>query len=92
MNEDCPKWFAIFKYVFMAMYATGVTAASFWYFFKLTFGVVPEDNQNFANLILGFLIGTAISTFLGYFFGASQSASALDKKDAEQKPEPPKVT
>lgn len=68
--------FKLLKFIFMSLYAAGVTGASFYYFFKLTFSAVPESNANFANLILGFLIGTAISTFLGYFYGSSQSASA----------------
>ncbi|MHB8123122.1 MAG: hypothetical protein ACYDG4_13310 [Desulfuromonadaceae bacterium] len=63
----------IIKLVFMALYSSGVTAASFYFFFRVTFTAVPEDNQQYANLILGFLIGSAISTFLGYYFGTSQS-------------------
>lgn len=63
----------IVKLCFMMLYATGVTGASFWYFFAITFNKVPEDNVQNSNLILGFLIGSAISTFLGYYFGMSQS-------------------
>jgi ABC-type nitrate/sulfonate/bicarbonate transport system permease component len=63
----------------MMIYATGVTGASFWYFFAITFNKVPEDNIQNSNLILGFLIGSAISTFLGYYFGMSQSVRRDDK-------------
>lgn len=63
----------ICKLGFMALYATGVTAASFYFFFQIVFGKIPEDNQQYANLILGFLIGSGIPTFLGYYFGMSQS-------------------
>lgn len=63
----------LFKLIFMAMYATGVTAASFYFFFMIVFGKIPEDNQQYANLILGFLIGSGVPTFLGYYFGTSQS-------------------
>ncbi|MFA5928622.1 MAG: hypothetical protein WC838_04935 [Candidatus Margulisiibacteriota bacterium] len=65
----------IVKLVFMALYCTGVTIASFWYFFAITFTKIPEDNVQNSNLILGFLIGSAISTFLGYYFGTSQSTN-----------------
>jgi hypothetical protein len=63
----------LFKLIFMGVYAAGVTAASFWFFFAIVFGKIPEDNQQYANLILGFLIGSGVPTFLGYYFGTSQS-------------------
>ncbi len=66
----------IFKLVFMSLYAAGVTTASFYFFFAIVFGNIPEDNQQYANLILGFLIGSGIPTFLGYYFGMSQSTKA----------------
>jgi hypothetical protein len=69
----------IMKLIFMMIYATGVTTASFYYFFAITFTPVPEDNIQNSNLILGFLIGSAISTFLGYYFGMSQSTRTGDK-------------
>lgn len=71
-----PKWFDLFKFIFMALYAAGFTGASFWFFFKIVFGTIPDDNQQYANLILGFLIGSGISTFLGYYYGMSQSVAS----------------
>ncbi len=68
------------KLIFMMLYSAGVTAASFVYFFAITFSKVPEDNIQNSNLILGFLIGSAISTFLGYYFGTSQSAVKTGEK------------
>jgi hypothetical protein len=68
------------KLIFMMIYSVGVTGASFWYFFKITFDKIPEDNVQNSNLILGFLIGSAISTFLGYYFGMSQSVRRDDKQ------------
>lgn len=69
----------------MAFYATAVTFVSFLYFFAVSFRVIPEDNVGNVNIILGFLLGTAVSSFIGYFFGSSQSAIAHGKK--ETKPE-----
>ncbi len=71
----------IMKLIFMMLYATGVTTASFYYFFAITFSPVPEDNIQNSNLILGFLIGSAISTFLGYYFGMSQSTRSTKSDD-----------
>ena len=71
----------IIKLIFMMVYATGVTVASFVYFFAITFRTVPEDNIQNSNLILGFLIGSAISTFLGYYFGTSQSIRSTKPDD-----------
>ena len=79
MNKD--KDYGLFKFIFMAIYALGVTAASFSYFFKVTFGEIPEANTSYANYILWFLTGTAITSFLVYYFGSSQSTSAHDMKD-----------
>ena len=41
------------------------------YFFLITFLTIPESGINFANIILGFLLGTAVSTIINFFFGAS---------------------
>ncbi len=85
MNE--PKDLGVFKLIFMACYATGVTSASFYYFFAITFQKIPEDNIQNSNLILGFLIGSAISTFLGYYFGMSQSTAKSQDRPIKPPPE-----
>jgi hypothetical protein len=41
------------------------------YFFAVTFLPIPEAGKDFANIILGFLLGTAVSTVINYFFGSS---------------------
>lgn len=51
--------------------------ATFWsitglvYIFLITFGTIPEQNVRFADTILGFLLGTIVSTIINYFFGSS---------------------
>lgn len=42
------------------------------YFFAVTFLPIPEQGKDFANIILGFLLGTAVSTVINYFFGSSK--------------------
>jgi hypothetical protein len=41
------------------------------YFFAVTFLPIPPAGENFANIILGFLLGTAVSTIINFFFGSS---------------------
>jgi hypothetical protein len=51
-------WFAWFWSIVSAIY-----------FFAVSFLFVPDSNQHFADIILGFLLGTAVATIIGYFFG-----------------------
>lgn len=54
--------------------------ASFWslcaavYIGFITFGSIPDSNIRFADTILGFLLGTVISTIVQFFFGSSMSS------------------
>ena len=60
--------------------------ATFWSIFAagyigfITFGHIPEDNQRFADTILGFLLGTVVATILQFFFGSSMGSKEKDKK------------
>lgn len=51
-------WFAWFWSIVSAVY-----------FFAVSFMLVPDSSQHFADIILGFLLGTAVATIIGYFFG-----------------------
>jgi hypothetical protein len=55
-------WFAWFWGVVSAVY-----------FFAVTFLPIPPAGENFANIILGFLLGTAVSTIINFFFGSSDT-------------------
>ncbi len=44
------------------------------YFFAVTFITIPPSGQNTANTILGFLLGTAVSAILQFFYGSSKSS------------------
>lgn len=52
--------------------------ASSIYIAWITFGKIPQENTRFADTILGFVLGTAISSIFGYFYGTSRSSSAKD--------------
>lgn len=54
---------------FIYLFAWFWSATSAIYFFCVTFLSVPESSQHFADIILGFLLGTAVATIIGYFFG-----------------------
>jgi hypothetical protein len=41
------------------------------YFFGVTFLHLPDGGKDFANIILGFLLGTAVATIIGFFYGNS---------------------
>jgi len=68
------------KQKFRKKLATFLSAVSFLYLFAITFLEIPTANKDNVNIILGFLLGTAISTILGYYFGDS------DKTEKEIKP------
>lgn len=44
---------------------------SFVYFFTITFVPIPESSTRIADTITGFLIGTVITTIIGFYFGSS---------------------
>jgi len=53
-------------------------------FFAITFGTVPASGKDFGNIILGFLLGTAVATIISFFYGSSKSSkdktAALSKE------------
>jgi hypothetical protein len=50
------------------------------YFFGVTFiGVADQGGRDFANTILGFLLGTAVSGLLQFFYGSSKSSQDKTK-------------
>ena len=61
-NDRIAKHFIYWFAWFWALASTG-------YFFAVTFYPVPDQSQHYADIILGFLLGTAVATIIGYFFG-----------------------
>lgn len=56
-----------------SIYAMGYLAAITWI-------PVPQENRDFANIILGFLTGTVVATVINYFFGASDGSRKKDER------------
>ena len=69
---------------FSQAYAWFLTAASFLYFFLVSFMPIENRNRDFINIILGFLIGTAVNSLIRFFYGSSNKAQEdTDKKQKE---------
>lgn len=69
---------------FSQYYAWFLTVASFFYFFAVSFFPVENRNRDFINIILGFLIGTAVNSLIRFFYGSSnKSQEDVDKKQKE---------
>lgn len=67
-------------------YAWFITIVSFIYFFAVSFFPVENRNRDFINIILGFLIGTAINSLIRFFYGSSaKNQEDVDKKMEHQK-------
>jgi hypothetical protein len=70
---------------FSQHYAWFITIVSFAYFFIVSFAPVENRNRDFINIILGFLIGTAVNSLIRFFYGSSnKSQEAVDQKQKEQ--------
>lgn len=59
------------KGCFRKILAGFTVGASFVYLTMITFLTVPKENIDNAKVIMGFLLGTAIATVLGFYFGDS---------------------
>lgn len=64
--------------------AAGSLVLGFTYIFLITFTSIPQENQRFADTILGVVITMVISTIYNFFFGSSKGSweknSMLSKK------------
>ena len=70
----------LFSKRFIYVFATFWSLFAAGYIAFITFGTIPEDNQRFADTILGFLLGTVVATILQFFFGSSMGSKEKDNK------------
>lgn len=69
---------------FNFLYAWFITIMSFIYFFAVSFAPIENKNRDFINIILGFLIGTAVNSLIRYYYGSSnKNQEDTDKKMKE---------
>ena len=69
---------------FVYYFAWAWSGVSALYFFCVTFITMPDGARDFANIILGFLIGTAVNSLIRFFYGSSnKSQEDTDKKQKE---------
>lgn len=69
--EDRPKGFVYnFAYIW-SIFTMG-------YMTSVTFIMVPDKNQHIVDTVVGFLLGTIIAGFIGYFYGSSHSSKGKD--------------
>ena len=66
------------------LYGWFITITSFVYFFAVSFAPIENRNRDFINIILGFLIGTAVNSLIRFWYGSSnKSQEDTDKKMKE---------
>jgi multisubunit Na+/H+ antiporter MnhE subunit len=66
LSKDC-----LFKIThILAIYWSLVASA---FLFGVTFWEIPKDNIRFADTILGFMLGSIISTIIGYYMGSKHN-------------------
>jgi hypothetical protein len=69
---------------FSHRYAWFITVTSFLYFAAVSFAPIDNHNRDFVNIILGFLIGTAVNSLIRFYYGSSGKAQEdVDKKMKE---------
>jgi len=73
LHADQVKAGNTFAINFVYWYSWFWAISSTVYFFSVTFLPLPEGGRDFANIILGFLLGTAVATIIGFFYGNSDT-------------------
>ncbi len=68
---------------FVYWYAIFLTIASFVYFFCVTFIKIDIDQRHYADIILGFLLGSGLGVIIAFFYGTSHGALAKNKQIAD---------
>jgi uncharacterized membrane protein len=78
MQDDSTKRFT-------QHYAWFLSVVTFAYFFIVSFVQIENKNRDFVNIILGFLIGTALNSLIRFFYGSSnKSQEVMDQKQKDQ--------
>ena len=68
------------------LYASAITAFGAWYVFRVTFHKIPEGNEQMTHTILGFVMGTMITTALSFVFNIATRYMGGEKEVIKTKP------
>jgi len=69
---------------FVYQFAWLWSAFAIGYIILITTYSIPEKNLRFVDVVLGFIMGTVVSTILNFFFGSSQSSKDKTKEMAKK--------
>ncbi|CAB4134331.1 hypothetical protein UFOVP272_48 [uncultured Caudovirales phage] len=69
----------LFSKRFLMYFAIGWSVCAVVYIACITFAAIPPANIRFADTILGFVLGTIVSTLLNFFFGSAHGST--DKQE-----------
>lgn len=69
----------LFSKRFLMYFAIGWSVCAVVYIACITFASIPAANIRFADTILGFVLGTIVSTLLNFFFGSAHGST--DKQE-----------
>jgi hypothetical protein len=76
MQKEALKQDDNFSKRFIYIFASIWSLFAIVYVGAITFGTIPQANVRFADTILGFILGTIISTIINFFFGSSVSSKS----------------
>jgi len=66
----------LFNRRFLAWFAVGLCSVAMLYVAAITFAPIPPANLRYADTVLGFILGTVMSTPIGFFYGSSKSTQS----------------
>lgn len=79
MQKEALKQEDRFSKRFVMYFAIGWSLFAASYLVGITFFPIPETSIRFADTIVGFLLGTLISTIMNFFFGSSRGSQMKDE-------------
>jgi hypothetical protein len=79
MQKEALKQDDLFSKRFVMYFAVGWSIFAAGYLVGITFFPIPDTNIRFADTIVGFLLGTLISTIMNFFFGSSRGSQMKDE-------------
>lgn len=63
---------------FLHRFAIYIISLAFAYIFAASFFDIPKENIRFVDTVLGFILGTVVSTIVQFFYGTSRGSQLKD--------------